>query len=201
MWARTTRYSHCQTAHHLLHTAKPPITYCTLLTALCSLQDGKLLRASMFRYILTANFMIFHSISAGFRREYPDPFLSLLDLGLLNKREVEEIRQRLDSFGSFSELTWVPLGWAQMTATKAFKEGQWHCQGHGQSTDLVMEAIRSFRATCGGTLFQVHLMRHCITYSIAQCKSATTLSRDYTVVLPLITCSTAQCKSATALCT
>ena len=144
----------------------------------------------MFRYILTANFMIFHSISAGFRREYPDPFLSLLDLGLLNKREVDQIRLRLDAFGSFSELTWVPLGWAQMTATKAFKEGQWHCQGHGQSTDLVMEAIRSFRATCGGTLFQVHhLMWHCVTYSIGQCKSATALCTRSECCVPGLLCT------------
>ena len=107
--------------------------------------------------MLTATFMVFHAISASFRREYPDPFKSLLELGLLTEEESHEIQIRVDEFNYIGELTSIPISWACKVASQSFEEGQWHCTAAGHSTEQVLGALRDYRAVCGVTMFQIYL--------------------------------------------
>jgi hypothetical protein len=68
---------------------------------------GKLLRATVFRYILATVFMVCHSISVKFARLYPQPFECLVRLGLLTSQEIHQIELRHEKLPYLSELYFV----------------------------------------------------------------------------------------------
>ena len=54
-------------------------------------ERGRLLRSTIFRYILATTFLVYNGTSAKFAMTYPDPFLALVKLGLLSEQEVEQL--------------------------------------------------------------------------------------------------------------
>lgn len=143
-------------------------------------EKGKLLRQTVARYVLSAIFIIFHTISEGFKREYPDPLPDMVKLGLITKEESDELKSRNELFDSFGELRWVPLVWAEKVVTKAFNDGDWHSSAQGTNTNLVMEDIQSVNGACGGTLFQVYL-----AFPISLCQVVTTALYIHLITLTI----------------
>ena len=121
-------------------------------------ERGRLLRATVFRYILATTFMVCHSISVKFVRVYPEPFQCLVQLGLLTSEEVGQIEVRKEELPYLSELYFIPIVWAQLTVRKAFTDGDFTLGSSDQAMlARLQEALRAFRSGCATSLFSVYL--------------------------------------------
>jgi hypothetical protein len=103
-------------------------------------ERGRLLRETLFRYLLATTFMVFHGCSAKFQQTYHDPFESLVKLGLLTEGEVMQIERRCQEFPYITEVSLVPLAWGMNIIQVAYKE------------DRIGE-IFPMNARCAHTLF------------------------------------------------
>jgi hypothetical protein len=117
---------------------------------------GLLQRRTVFRYVLATNFLIFVGISEKFKKAYPDPFLSLVELGLLTDDECQSIQERFVAFPYLSELSFVPLVWAQETIRASFENAS-SSASEAAVAARVFESIRDFRGNCAAVLFEVYL--------------------------------------------
>ena len=121
-------------------------------------EAGHLLRATVFRYILSSTFLVYHGISARFRHEYADPFVSLVKLGLLTDSEVVELDERFIEYPYLSEISCIPLVWASQRIQQSFADGVGGDPQHDKSVLLfTVEAIKDYRTQCASVLFQVYL--------------------------------------------
>ena len=128
---------------------------------------GKLLRATIARYILATCFMVCHSISAKFAQIYGEPYQGLVKLGLLSRHESAIIEHRKNTALPYlSELHFIPTVWAQYTVRQAFKEGQFlhadqdaHVDAAADQSMLarLQEALKSFRSSNATVLFAGYL--------------------------------------------
>jgi hypothetical protein len=125
-----------------------------------TIKRGRLLRATIFRYVLASTFMVCHSISVKFARIYPEPFEALVQLGLLTADEIAQIELRQGQLPYMSELFFIPIVWAQLTARKAFADGDF-APAPGSSDQAMLarlqETFRAFRSGCATALFSIYL--------------------------------------------
>lgn len=127
-------------------------------------ERGRVLRATIARYILATCFIVCHSISAKFARVYPGaPLDTMVRLGFLTPEEALTIEKRKDCLPYLSELHFIPTVWAQYVARQAYKEGQ--IIGADESTGDQ------------GMLFTVYL-----PFPIMLCQVVTILTHSYIIV-------------------
>ena len=144
--------------------------------------SGRLLKKTIFRYILAATFLSYHSSSSLFRHAYPKSFTSMKQLGLLNDGEINQLRQRIQSDYPYpGEVSFIPLAWATMTLRKAFEDGQIypdykHSKTHDideevpissqartrsnaqypTAVHIALDAVHEYRRNYGSMLFEVY---------------------------------------------
>lgn len=125
-------------------------------------EKGRLLRATIFRYILASIFLCFHGCSSMFSGAYSDPFRSLRKLALLTSEEVEQLEARFLEYPYLGELMFVPLVWAHQTLMEAVSDGM-VCPAvlGGPSNDnavaTLCEMLKAQRVSCAALLFQAYL--------------------------------------------
>jgi hypothetical protein len=86
----------------------------------------------------------------------------MVKLGILTEQEIRQVEQRYEVYPYLSELSLIPLAWAQQTIRTAFEEGQINPKDTSGVTDhttlqFAIEAIRAYRTQCASVLFQVYL--------------------------------------------
>ena len=132
-------------------------------------KHGLLLKKTIFRYILACTFQSYHASSKLFQQKYPKPWLSMIQLGILTKTEVKQIRDRIDEYPYPGEVSFVPMAWACLTLRKAFEEG--HIQPNHQGSNnrghinsnvyptvvnVALKALHDYRLNYGSMLFEVY---------------------------------------------
>ena len=127
---------------------------------------GRLLRATCFRYVLASTFVCYHGVSANMQRTYPDPYASLVRLGVLTGAEAASLRARHDAaYPYLGELVFLPVAWAQQAVRDAYDSGDVYPRDRASPsmwtyTGAVrdaMQALTGYRASCAAVLFQVYL--------------------------------------------
>eukprot|EP00520_Triparma_pacifica_P009889 CAMPEP_0118635786 /NCGR_PEP_ID=MMETSP0785-20121206/2261_1 /TAXON_ID=91992 /ORGANISM="Bolidomonas pacifica, Strain CCMP 1866" /LENGTH=411 /DNA_ID=CAMNT_0006526841 /DNA_START=42 /DNA_END=1274 /DNA_ORIENTATION=+ len=114
-------------------------------------------RRACFRLVLATVFTVFHGISAKFRMTYPDPFRSMTRLGLLTLEECEEMEKKFERFPYLSEVSFLPLVWAQRVIVKSFDRLNPDPRADRSVLASVLDSITKCRAQCASVLFEVYL--------------------------------------------
>jgi hypothetical protein len=133
-----------------------------------SSERGLLLKQTIFRYLLATTFQSYHASSEMFKRAYPRPWKSMVDLGLLTNEEVTRLRTCIDGdYPYYGEVSFVPVAWATMTLRKVFEEnlliprmpvsgGIGVSGAYPTVINMAMKALHDYRLQYGTMLFEVY---------------------------------------------
>jgi bestrophin-2/bestrophin-3 len=164
-------------------------------------ERGRVLKQTIFRYILATSFLLYHATSKMMQRKYREPWKTMVHLGLLTEEEVQRIRERVRDYPYPGEVSFVPLAWATLTIRQAFDDDQVVPKAKNNTypftVNTALKALQDYRSQCGSLLFEVYfpfplLLSQLVTlvvysYFLVSLVSQQNLSSEPTFIFPVFT--------------